>query len=111
MDVRLGFAEFDTLAAPYEVRIGWAEFDTQAAPFGVYLGWCEFDNRSGGEAVPRYIGGGGGYLAGGQTVSRYHSEKNRNYMVPVELPAGADEAEEEEVIMALLMEIAARELV
>lgn len=109
MEVRLGFAEFDALVAPIDVRVGWCEFDAQAAPFGVYLGWCEFDNRSDGAAVPKYVRPGHAYYNPGQ-MGRYESRTKRNYEVPVDLADDADEAEEEQVVMALLMEIAAREL-
>ena len=107
-DVRLGWCEFDSQAEPFDVRLAWVEFDGQAEPFGVYLGWVEFDNRA-TVTVPKYERPGGGYYAPGQLV-RYHSAREKKYTVPIELPATATEADEEEMVITLLMEIAAREL-
>lgn len=109
MDARVGFAEFDALAVPFDVRVGWAEFDALGAPFRVCVGWAEFDNRSKAVPVPSWKHQGQPYYNPGQ-LPRYRSEKDDNYTVPVELSPDADEAEEEEVIMALLIEVAQYEI-
>lgn len=96
MLVQVGWAEFDTLAAPVSVQVGWAEFDARAQLASVQVSWAEFDARSpDNKPVPRFAPGGG--------VARYHSNATKKYSVPVEaLPD-----EEEEIIIAILMEIAA----
>lgn len=43
IDVRVSWAEFDTVAASCDVRVSWCEFDTQAASCDVRVSWCEFD--------------------------------------------------------------------
>lgn len=81
------------------VQIGWAEFDNKAKLDSVRIGWAEFDVRSPSDKpVPTYAPGGG--------VARYHSRSTKKYLIPVEaLPD-----EEEEIIIAILMEIAAHVL-
>lgn len=98
MDVRVGWAEFDADGA-LDVRVGWAEFDATARPFGVFVGWAEFDTHSpSSAAVPPYSPGGG--------IGRYHGGYG-NYNVPVDT---ADTDDEEEIILAILMEICAHVL-
>lgn len=81
------------------VQVGWAEFDTQSAPVSVQIGWAEFDARSpSNKPVPAFVPGGG--------VARYHANSEKKYLIPVE--AAPDE--EEEIIIAILMEIAAHVL-
>lgn len=109
MDARVGFAEFDALAIPFDVRVGWAEFDALGAAFSVRVGWAEFDNRSAAVPVPSWKHQGHPYYNPGQ-LPRYRSEKDDNYTVPVELSLDADEEEEEAVVLALLMEIAQHEI-
>lgn len=100
MTVQVGFAEFDALAAPYGVNVGWAEFDALGAAYQVCVGWAELDCLSpSADPVPPFRPGGG--------VRRYHSEHKRNYEVPVD---PVDEAEEEDIILRVLMEIAKHEL-
>ena len=97
MDVRVGFAEFDALAAP--VYVGWAEFDALGAPYGVCVGWAELDCLSPtDQPVPPFSRGG--------SVRRYHSAAKKNYEIPVMV----DEDEEEQIVMQILMEIAKNEL-
>lgn len=80
------------------VRIGYAEFDALAPPFGVKIGWAEFDARSpDNKPVPVYQPGGG--------VKRYYSNSRKKYNIPLVADIGHDE--EEEIIIAILMEIAA----
>lgn len=100
MDVRIGWAAFDAAAAPMEVRVGWAEFDAIASPFAVFVGWAELDARSPtNDAVPPFVSGGG--------VARYHSSSSKQY----EIPVLDDEAEDEEIILSILTEIAAHVLI
>ncbi len=107
MTVYVGWAAFDAQVmppdgqtTPISVNVGWAEFDVQAAPFNVCVGWAELDCRSPSELpVPPFQPGGG--------VTRYHSRIRSRYEIPLEV----DEDEEEHIIMQILMEIAAHELV
>lgn len=97
MGARVGWAEFD--ATGPSANVGWCEFDTQAGGYGACVGWIEFDCLSpDDQPVPIYAPRGG--------VSRYHSLTKSNYDIPVLV----DESEEEEIIMQILMEIAAREI-
>lgn len=99
MTVHVGFAEFDALAPAFDVRVGWAEFDALGAQYGVCVGWAELDCLSPtSNPVPPYSLGGG--------VTRYHSYARQDYDIPVDV----DEAEEEHIILQILMEIAAHEL-
>jgi hypothetical protein len=100
VDVRIGWAEFDAQADAMDVRIGWAQFDVAAAPFAVCVGWAELDARSPtADPVPPYGAGGG--------VSRYHSYAQNQYDIPVDV----DPDEEEQIIVTIMMEIAAHALV
>lgn len=100
MDVRIGWARLDAQAAPLDVRIGWAQVDVAAAPFAVCVGWAELDARSPtADPVPPYGAGGG--------VSRYHSYALQQYEIPVDV----DPDEEEQIILTIMMEIAAHVLV
>jgi hypothetical protein len=102
MNVKIGFVEFDALATPFSVSIGWAEFDTQATPYRVNVGWAELDTRSpNNKPTPFYTDGGG--------VSRYYSHAQKQYEIELAADA-AGELEEEEMILALLMEITAHVL-
>lgn len=77
--------------------IGWAQFDAKATPYRVAVGWAEFDVKSPtANPVPSWQPGGG--------VARYHSHVSHHYEIPV-APIEGDE--EEEIILALLMEVAA----
>lgn len=97
MAARVGFAEFD--AQGYGVHVGWAEFDALGAPYQVCVAWAEFDCQSPTpDTVPPFRPGGG--------MSRYHSHARQEYVVPVVV----DEAEEEDIILRILMEIAKHEL-
>lgn len=100
MDVRIGWASFDAAAAPLDVRVGWVEFDATARPLQVRVGWVEFDARvpvaPPAPPVDRPKGGGAGYHP------KYSYEQ---HIIPIDL-GDATEAEEEEIILALLMEIA-----
>lgn len=99
MDIRIGWAEFDATAPPMQVNIGWCEFDV-ASTSTVCIGWAEFDCRSPTtDPVPPFYPGGG--------VSRYHSSQYERYDVPL---LDVLEEEEEEIVLALLMEIAEHEL-
>ncbi len=99
MDVRIGFAEFDATAAPVQVSIGWCEFDAIGQPCHAALGWVELDCRSpNNDIVPPYRPGGG--------VTRYHSYSQQQFDIPVD----DFESDEEEIIMTILMEIAAHVL-
>lgn len=85
-----------------DVRVGWAEFDTDATPFLVCVGWVEFDVAAPNEVatVPAYRPGGG--------VSRYHSYSQQQYDIPVDdFPS---EADEEEIIISILLEISSHVL-
>jgi hypothetical protein len=98
MDMRIGWAEFDALAAPTDVRVGWAQFDAAASPFAVLVGWAELDARSpNADPVPPFVHGGG--------VARYHSHASQKYDIPLDI-----EGEEEEILLAILAEIAAHVL-
>lgn len=82
MSVHVAFAEFDVTSAPVSVSVSFAEFDTT------------YQN-----IAPSPIYGG--------SISRYYNERYDRYDVPV--PAH-NEAEEEEIIMMILMEIAHAQL-
>ena len=43
VDVRVGFAQFDALATPYQVNVGFAQFDALAVPYQVNVGFAQFD--------------------------------------------------------------------
>lgn len=97
MAARVGWAEFD--ATGPSVNVGWCEFDTLANPFKVCVGWAELDCLSPtADPTPPYRPGGG--------TRRYHSHRKQNY----EIPVIANEDEEEEIILKILMEIARDEL-
>lgn len=100
--VSVAWAEFDTLAKPVSVEVGWAEFDTQAKPVQVQVGWAEFDVSAKQpdriekpHKPPLYAPGLG--------VGQYYNDASQKYSIPVD----ADETEEEEIIIAILLEIAA----
>lgn len=109
MDIRIGSAEFDAKAsvvsvgwAEFDARstgqvcVGWAEFDCIANHTSICVGWAELDCRSPtSDDIPPYRPGGG--------LSRYHSRADKKYDIPVD----AREDEEEQIIMKILMEIAA----
>lgn len=96
MGASIGWAEFDALGSR-QTSIGWAEFDTRGV--GCFVGWAELDCLSPNDnPVPPFIPGGG--------TTRYHSAKQRRYDIPVDV----DEDEEEQIVLQILMEIAAREL-
>lgn len=102
--VALGWAELDANAAPFTVTVGWAELDANVTPFAVCLGWAELDARSpNADPVPPFVRGGG--------VARYHSNAFQKYEIPVQVEAAADPDEEEEIILAILTEIAAHVLI
>lgn len=98
MDVRIGFAEFDALAVPFGVNVGWAEFDVLAAPV------VESAPPPPPPPPPTYGGlSGPGFRRTGTYTSR---AGGRRYTVEV-----ADhEADDEEVAVMLLLNLAAREL-
>jgi hypothetical protein len=91
----VGFAEFDTLSSG--AGVGWCEFDTHGG--ACYVGWVEFDCGSPiTNPVPPFYPG--------DDVKRYHDHSREQYDIPVT----ANEDEEEEILMVILMEIAKNEL-
>jgi hypothetical protein len=93
VDIQVGFAEFDARGAVVDVTVGFAEFDTQGVITDVTVGWAEFDTRE----PPAQIYGGGG------VVSRYHDEDApKQYRIRVH----AENDEEEQIILNLIMEFA-----
>lgn len=100
MDARVGWAEFDALAEPFQVNVGWAEFDAQGAQLLCFVGWAEFDCRSPGAVpIPPYAPGGG--------TTRYHSRTKQQYDIPV---FADTEDDEERIVLEILMEIAKNEI-
>jgi len=96
MAVFVGWAALDVLARPHHVAVGWAELDLQARSFHVAVGWAELDMRATSAApVPPFAPGDG--------VARYHSRSSQQYFIPLDV----DSDDEEEIITAILMEIAA----
>lgn len=92
--VNVGWAGFETSAATLDVQVGWAEFDTTTALYGVAVGWAELDVKSrDSNAIPPFVIG--------DDITRYYCNSREAYEIPVDANAG----EEEEIIMAILMEI------
>lgn len=98
MSVHVAFAEFDVTSAPVSVSVSFAEFDTAGGAVSVCVSFAEFDATY-QQIAPSPIYGG--------SISRYYNERYDRYEVPV--PAH-NEAEEEEIIMMILMEIAHAQL-
>lgn len=95
LDTRIGWAQFDAGAEPFAVQVGWAEFDVGATPFSVAVGWAELDTRASSEKpVPEYHPGDG--------IARYHVASRHEYDIPVDV----EPDEEEELIYAILTELA-----
>lgn len=97
MDVRIGWAEFDAEATPYQVNVGWAQFDATGIPFNVCVGWAQFDCQV---PVPTSVKKPATlFYAPGQMAYK-ESQK-------IEIPITADDEEDEEaVIITLMMELA-----
>lgn len=101
MDVRIGWAEFDATAAPFEVRVGWAEFDATASAIDVRVGWAVFDAAAPVDATAPAVR---------TTYSTQAIRKKRRrpdeateiYVIPVDM---TDEDDEEAVILAILLEV------
>jgi hypothetical protein len=100
MDVRIGFAEFDAMAVPLSVRVGWCEFDALATP----------DEVAAPPAPPVTYGGlsGPGFRRGG-AHGPYYQRQSRRPSYTLDVPPDT-EADDEEVVLLLLLNIAAREL-
>lgn len=81
-----------------DIRVSWAEFDADFKPISVVVGWAEFDTNSPtGEPVPPFRQGAG--------IGRYRRDDDDKYDVLVD-----SEGEDEEIVMAILMEISAHVL-
>ncbi|HXE49555.1 MAG TPA: hypothetical protein VN663_14345 [Ramlibacter sp.] len=109
MTAFVGFAEFDVLAQPSRAYVGWAEFDALSTPSGAYVGWAEFDTQAFVPEPPPVQGRGGGGDRG-RTFPRFgkrYDSVKKQYNVYIE---NVDEAEEEDILMKILMEIASHEL-
>lgn len=99
MAIFVGWAELDTRARSSHVAVGWTELDVLARPLHVAIGWAELDMRATSTApVPPFAPGGG--------VARYHAHASKQYNIPLDV----DGDDEEEIITAILMEIAAHVL-
>ena len=116
-EVRVGFAQLDALATPFQVNVGFAQLDARATPFQVNVGFAQFDTLNKVQAFPTpNYGGGGGGAGGGRPNSRnrsmvgYYDYENNRFDVPVDLTAGAGQ-DDEEIMMAILTQLAAEELV
>lgn len=84
--------------------VGFAEFDAQAQPRRSFVGWAEFDASAGSSGpVLSFPAGGIGGHSRGPRLARYYDESERKYKIPV---SGINEAEEEEILMQILMEVA-----
>ena len=80
-----------------DIRVGWAEFDADSQPISIVVGWAEFDASSPtGDPVPPFRQGAG--------IGRYRNDEDK-YDVLVD-----SEGEDEEIVMAILMEISAHVL-
>lgn len=98
MDIRVGFAEFDTLAP--SIHVGWCEFDVLASGHDVRVGWCEFDTRA-----PAKKSLGPAFYAPGKMAWQPDDKPTEQAGQSITI-----EEDDEEVIVAVLMAIAAREL-
>lgn len=78
------------------ITVGWAVFDALNPPVSVQVGWAEFDTR----ADPPPIYGGGGAL------SRYHSAHDEDAPKQYRIRVHAENDEEEQIILNLIMEFA-----
>lgn len=112
-DIRVGWAEFDTQVAPLDIRIGWCEFDATASAIDVRVGYCEFDVLSVPDVIAQpsaapggALSGGGFSRAGSLVTSRAGGMGSRPGLVSELAAREAIEREDEEIIMALLMDIA-----
>lgn len=81
-----------------DIRVSWAEFDVDNKPISIVVGWAEFDVSSPtGDPIPPYEPGIG--------MGRYRRDDDDKYDVLVD-----SEGEDEEIVMAILMEISAHVL-
>ncbi len=104
MNVRIGWAELDVQAAPFDVRVGWAEFDVVGIPFNVCVGWAEFDCLSPASQVESIKPPAYSHPTTKKRKRRQeYNEATETYIFPVQI---TDEDDEETVILALLLEVA-----
>lgn len=100
MTVFVGWAALDTQARPHHVAVGWAELDVLAKPYHVAVGWVELDvNAKSAAPVPPFVPG--------DELGRYHSRSAQQYSIPLAVDDGEDE---DELITAILLQIAAHVL-
>lgn len=95
MDARIGWAEFDAAATPYQVNVGWAQFDTIGVPFNVRVGWAQFDCQ-----VPVPVK---------KSATLFYAPGQMAYKEAetIEIQIEADDEEDEEaVVLTLMMEFA-----
>lgn len=81
MTVRVSWAQFDVRAPRKHLRVAWAELDVRAPTWRPDLDWEDSE------------------ISG---FAHYHNLSLNQYLIPVD----GEEADEEQIILALLMEIA-----
>lgn len=101
MDLQIGWAEFDAASVLPAAAVSWAEFDTAATKSGVIVAWAELDVADPAFVIapnlPRPV------ESYGSAGRRAYNNATKQFVFPVDV----EPEDEEEVLLAILIEVAA----